>query len=362
MNNSEFLNSLKELNRYEQIGKQFYLSQGFEMTHLHLLYLLNNPNLSDPVKVLTSSHAQKEIDDLASQNSSMNSDYLSAKDFLEDRNNIEIQQLMRFIHIPKHRHDFVELAFVLSGSCRHVINGIEFNHHPGDFTVIPPDLSHEQFADEDCVCLTVKIRKEKFLELFSDILVNNSRLSSYFTQVLSSSYYNCALTIHGNDDGFLRECVLRMYAQQLEEKPYNDTIIVLLLSLIFTYLLQNYQDSIELLVADSVRDAKMLEVMTYIFENYRDITLQNTANHFYFSIPYLSAQIRKKTGKTFSELLQEYRLQQAAGILKNRDMRLDLLCEIVGYKNTSRFIQSFKKKYGLTPIQYRKKCKTEHQQ
>ena len=358
MNTLEYLNALRELNKYERIGKQYYLAQGVEMIHLHLFYLLKYPNLPDPAMTLTSPQVQKEISDIAIQSSSLDNEYLSAQDFLGEDKDIEIQQLMRYIHIPQHKHDFVELAFVLSGCCRHVINGQEFLQHPGDFTVVPPDLCHEQFADEDCVCLTVKIRKERFYELFAEILMENSCLSSYFTQVLCTPYYHCALTIHGSDDAFLRDSVLHMYAQQSDGKPYCDSIIASYLSLIFAYLLQNYQDTTELLVSDSVQHTKMLDIMTYVFENYQHITLQETAKHFFFSVPYLSTLIRKNTGKTFSELLQDYKLQQASEILKVKDTKLDELCETVGYRNTTRFIQSFKKKYGITPGQYRKKYRS----
>ena len=51
--------------------------------------------------------------------------------------------------------------------------------------------------------------------------------------------------------------------------------------------------------------------------------------------------------------LTSIRLQQACHMLESTVLSVDLIAEQCGYSSTSYFIQSFKKKYGITPQTYR---------
>ena len=62
----------------------------------------------------------------------------------------------------------------------------------------------------------------------------------------------------------------------------------------------------------------------------------------------------RKTGKTFTDLMQERRLQQAMYFLKNTDYPVTEICDRVGYKNPTFFYKIFKARFGATPREYRK--------
>lgn len=53
------------------------------------------------------------------------------------------------------------------------------------------------------------------------------------------------------------------------------------------------------------------------------------------------------------EYLIEYRLATAARILKTENMKISDVAERVGFENISYFCRVFKRKYGLSPGQYR---------
>ena len=63
--------------------------------------------------------------------------------------------------------------------------------------------------------------------------------------------------------------------------------------------------------------------------------------------------IKKKTGKTYTELLQKKRIQQATYYLKNTDMSVADIGNAVGYDNLSYFHKIFQKQMGLSPKKYR---------
>ena len=70
-------------------------------------------------------------------------------------------------------------------------------------------------------------------------------------------------------------------------------------------------------------------------------------------IYWLSREIKKQTGKTYKELLQEKRMQQAVWLLTNSAVSVSDIIESVGYDNTSYFYRKFREKYGMSPKEYR---------
>ena len=56
---------------------------------------------------------------------------------------------------------------------------------------------------------------------------------------------------------------------------------------------------------------------------------------------------------TFGENLKQVRLKKASTLLKNGNMKVERVAEASGYQNVEHFNRLFKKKYGMTPVQYR---------
>ena len=343
----------------ERLGYQYFKATGQLMDYGHIQFLPQYLRSSDPLEAALSPSAQAES--MRSRQyfeRSYRSQGLSEQDFFSEDRDIEIQQLYRYFYIPAHKHNFIELVYVLSGHCTHTIGEFHTTHSVGDFVIVPPGVRHELLPEDNCVCLTTQMRQSTFLNAFSEVLRGNSLLSSYFSQVLDLPYYNCALSFHCGQDSFIRHTLLSAYQQQEDNRAYSDSLIKALLQAMFSYVMQNYQETVEFLATDSVQRGKMVEVLNYIFENYQYITLSGAAEYFHFSVPYFSTMIRTQTGKTFSELLKSYKLQRAAELLIQTNLKLDMVCDEVGYKNTAQFIRSFKEVYHCTPGQYRLKMKT----
>lgn len=354
MNKEELFESLKKLNKYEEIGKTYCETYGCPMDYIQLYYLMNHPDEPELIKSLASADEKPEQKEIRSRIRNESLTGLSESLFISGEKNVEIQQLLRYVNIPAHKHRFIELVCVLEGTCTHTIDNTDYVHTAGDFTIIPPDVRHVLVASPDCVCLTAKMRVSTFGKCFSDLLLGNSLLSVYFNEALSDPYYRCALTLHSGNDIIFRETILNMYLQQLDGKKLSDTIIEHLWIVLLSYLIQNYSDTIEFLTFYSVAHAKMIEILNFIYENHKEITLTETAEHFHYSVPYLSRFIKEQTGRNFSALLQNYRLEKACEMLKSTDLNVENICFETGYYNTSQFIRLFRKRYGITPYRYRK--------
>ena len=104
---------------------------------------------------------------------------------------------------------------------------------------------------------------------------------------------------------------------------------------------------------EGVKDARMIEIMNYIQANYIDITLDDLAEKFYLSKPYISKYIKEKSGMTFGELVKKIRLKKARALLKSSNMTVENIALTVGYQNVEHFNRLFKKAYNMTPMQFR---------
>ena len=103
----------------------------------------------------------------------------------------------------------------------------------------------------------------------------------------------------------------------------------------------------------SCQDARMVEIMNYIQANYIDITLEDLAEKFYLSKPYISKYIKEKSGITFGEMVKKIRMKKAKSLLKGSNMTVENIALSVGYQNIEHFNRLFKKAYNMTPIQFR---------
>lgn len=99
------------------------------------------------------------------------------------------------------------------------------------------------------------------------------------------------------------------------------------------------------------------EILNDIAQNYQEnISIGELAEHKYFmNGSYLSRLFKNETGKTFSAYLMEYRMNKAKELLESDLLRISDVAMLAGYNDVSRFIQYFKKLYGVTPEEYRKR-------
>ena len=109
----------------------------------------------------------------------------------------------------------------------------------------------------------------------------------------------------------------------------------------------------EIAESQSCKDERLLEITNYIYENYKDVTLDDLSEKFFLSKPYLSKYIKEKSGLTFGDILKQVRMKKARAMLKSSSATVESIAESVGYQNVEHFNRIFKKMYNITPVQYR---------
>ncbi len=106
--------------------------------------------------------------------------------------------------------------------------------------------------------------------------------------------------------------------------------------------------------AETKRDSSIEKVMEYLREHYsEDITLTGIAEAVFLNPTYISRLIKSQTGKNYSDLVMEMRIERAVELLEKTDLYVYEIAERVGYSNLKYFYKVFRKIKGKSPSDYR---------
>ncbi|MEC0226628.1 response regulator transcription factor [Paenibacillus alba] len=101
-------------------------------------------------------------------------------------------------------------------------------------------------------------------------------------------------------------------------------------------------------------DRSIEVALQYMRTHYQaDLSLEKVASIVYLNPVYFSQLFKQKTGQGFKEYVTHLRLEQAKQLLLNPKLKLADVAERIGYQDMRHFSQVFRKKYGVTPSDYR---------
>ena len=263
----------------------------------------------------------------------------------------------RFIRFPKHRHNYVEVIYMCQGTTTHIIDGNQVVLEEGDLLFLNQNAEQEILpAKETDIAVNFIVLPEFFNMAFEMMGEENNVLKEFLVGTLCrknelASY----LYFHVSEilpiQNLIENMVWTIFYDMTNKRSCNQiTMGLLLLQLL------NYMDKME---TGSTRfDTELAgTVLNYIEEHYKNGSLTELAEMMRYDVYWLSREIKKRTGKTYKELLQAKRMSQAAYLLTSSAIPVTDIIESVGYDNTSYFYRKFRERYGMSPKEYREKIK-----
>jgi len=254
-----------------------------------------------------------------------------------------------------HTHNFIELEIIIDGSADHIVEGKTHKIKKGDVLIIMPSFVHELQNVQNLEHYNFKFDLEKLILLETDI-ENLSGFQSLF--IFEPLYkYQRDYTSHM----FLDEeqlfnvkmlCELINKEWIFKKDGYRWIIRSYFLSLI-TYLSRNFSPNI---ANNSPKINDIVKTVTFIHENLsQKITLSMLSKMACLSERQYTRIFNKMYGVSSIEYLINCRLTLACRIMKNSNKSLMEISTICGFVDKVHFIRLFKKKYNITPGQYRKR-------
>ena len=138
----------------------------------------------------------------------------------------------------------------------------------------------------------------------------------------------------------------------LNHAAFNSTIGLELLKVVILRNLREQNFKLSERRENSFKDETLDQ---YIDQHYNDITLAEAAKYFGFNRNYFSTMVKRKTGKSFVEHVDDRRMREARRLLAKPNVSLKEIIETIGYSSKSFFYKKFKHYYGMTPAEMRKR-------
>lgn len=274
---------------------------------------------------------------------------------LEHGKLIELRPHTRFIHFPRHTHNYVEVVYMCSGQTTHIINETRVELHAGELLFLSQNATQEILpASLDDIAVNFIILPEFFDRSLAMIGAENNLIRTFLTDCLKNSSGQVSfLHFRVADVLPVQNLVENLIWMLLHRQPNKRSMNQTTMGLLFLHLL-NFTDKVSI-GQDHLEQELTFTVLSYIEEHYRDGELSALAASLNYDLYWLSRLIKSTTGKTYTELLQEKRLNQAAWLLSATALSITDVSLDVGYSNFSYFYRIFRQKFGCSPKEYRKK-------
>lgn len=239
---------------------------------------------------------------------------------------------------PAHWHDFYEFEWVKSGSCVHRINDRERILKEGDFIF----------------CTTADIHEIVPLNSNENLIFTTAHFDGRFLTETSKKIIYSLKSREFGFDAKTRRAVYSVLSELLDISKKDCSLK--------TEIIKNRIETLLLYCAEADGDfakksykSGLLNAIGYIDNNFRThITLSCVAQIAGFSSGAFSAVFHEKMGVTFQEYLVAKRLKWAATLLKSTEYNVTQIAYDSGFNSHSHFSHSFKKKYGISPAEFRR--------
>lgn len=244
-----------------------------------------------------------------------------------------------------HDHTHWEVLVVMQGKICHNINGRECVLEKGDACLIRPTDKHSLFFPKG------ENKGYQQANIYFTIDFAKQLLGTYGCyESLLQEKEGIRFQLDSLDISALYDDILM--AQNLSKDMYEMSSKLILSGILLKYLKRNIWYNPEF--------PKWLNEFIVYINN--PINFEKPVKELVASTPYsysrLTTLFKQYVGETLVDYLNEKKMRYAKRLLRTTELTTLEISEMVGYMSLSSLNHSFKKAYGITPSEYRKK-KTE---
>ena len=275
---------------------------------------------------------------------------VNSKKLLDAGKIITMRKHTRFVDFPEHSHDYVELVYMCEGSTVHFVDGKEIKLCKGELLFLGQGAIHSiKKADENDIAVNFVILPHFFADTLPAIAEEETPLKNFLINCLCGKNNNRHLHYKVSEITEIQNLIENLLLIVMGDSPNKRKQSQMTMALLLMQLMVNT----ETLASQSKEDTAVIKILDYIETNYINGSLAEASQNLHYEISWLSREILKKTGKTYTELVLEKRMVQAAFLLKNTSFKVADISVAVGYENISYFHRKFAERYNMSPREYR---------
>lgn len=260
------------------------------------------------------------------------------------------EQFLRSIPCHSHSDNSYEIHYISHGKGNVKISGVLYPIVPNTLYITGPHVEHEQIPDaqdpmfEYCIYLkTEKLSKRK----------QQKKADNYMQLFLETAFW------FGQDSQNIHSLMQQIF-YELEKKydGYHKLVETLLQQLIIK-MTRNYvciPINQEKTIPFDLGYGKFLIIEEYFLYEYKKLSLNILSERLGLGPRQTERLLKKHYGKSFLQKKTEARMSAALILLLDPNKRITDIALDIGYSSSEHFSNAFKRYFGMTAREYRKKC------
>lgn len=256
-----------------------------------------------------------------------------------------------------HWHDYCEVEFICSGRGDHYLNNVYHEISPGSVYMLTPMDFHSVNAKpgEELVLYHIQFGSSTLgSSLMQRIAEDREQLGRGFSVQLSGSESD---SVRADFEQLLHE---------FEARPSDGVMMMraCLERLCIRILRMMESDVSSVPVHPPVNEnAAVKSAIQYVQYNFRSpITLNEMAKMVHLSCNYFGELFRTHMGVSFGEYLRSRRLECAHRLLADTELSISEIARESGFRTMSHFSETFRRRYGVTPTEFRRGGRAESEE
>ncbi|MFY1691683.1 AraC family transcriptional regulator [Plantactinospora sp. WMMB782] len=243
--------------------------------------------------------------------------------------------------VPAHWHDYYELGYVLSGTARHVVNGVPRTLRPGGVFLLTPTDFHELHVagQAPLTCYNVVVEPD-VAERWLDRALPTPSGAAGPPWLL--------------DDPSFGPDFDRLWRESAGRLPGAEALADAVLGCILIELARRCADPAtstrEPVPGGSDPGGDIRRAVRYVERRFREpLTLAEVAAYVHLSPNYFSERFGQVVGVSFQSYLQTRRLRFARSLLASTGLGVTEICHAAGFNSPSHFGRAYRRRYGQPP-------------
>lgn len=271
---------------------------------------------------------------------------------IKDALSLHIFRMTETSACPTHTHDFVEIKYIVDGEATEYIGDKSYEVKRGDLLFIPYGVTHAFTPKKQFCYYNICFAPEVMAKRISSRQEALDLLPLTTLNEIQEESFSVGKLIFEEEERQWLECILKDMLSEYVEKNFDRHAVIesYMTVLLAKITRKARQGSVERKEYDGVWRA----LAEFIDENLNQkLTLSALAEKCFYNPSYFSRAFKKKFGVSLVEYIGKERAKAAAELLLSTQCSMEEIAYRCGFGDKTGFYRVFEKQYGCTPSKYR---------